>query len=82
MLEFDFRNLALNASSRSQKKIIVFLCFSDEIVGILIFLSVLRGLTRTEIEIRFRGIMKVRNLMSQNLKESIEIIMVTRAGDL
>ena len=32
MLEFDFRNLALNASLRSEKKIIVFLYFSDEIV--------------------------------------------------
>ena len=32
MLEFDFRNLALNVSSRSEKKMIVFLCFSDEIV--------------------------------------------------
>ena len=51
-------------------------------MGILIFLSVLRGLPRTEIENRFRGIMKVRNSMSQNLKESIEIIMATRAGDL
>ena len=41
-------------------------------MGILIFLSVLRGLPRTEIENRFRGIMKVGNSMSQNLKESIE----------
>ena len=33
MLEFDFRNLALNASSGSEKKMIVFLYFSDEIVA-------------------------------------------------
>ena len=32
MLEFDFRHLVLNASSRSEKKMIVFLYFSDEIV--------------------------------------------------
>ena len=32
MLKFDFRNLALNASSRSEKKMIVFLYFSDDIV--------------------------------------------------
>ena len=51
-------------------------------MGILIFLSVLRGLPRTEIENTFRGIMKVRNSMSQNLEEPIEIIMATRAGDL
>ena len=31
---------------------------------------------------RFHEIMKIRNSMSQNLNESIEIIMATKAGDL
>ena len=51
-------------------------------MGILVFLSVLKGLPRTEIENRFRGIMKARNSMSQSLKESMEIIIATRTGDL
>ena len=61
-LQFDFCNRPLNASSRSEKKMIVFLFQmklqkkqTEREVGILISLSVLRGFTQLQISRNYEG---------------------------